>query len=41
MTSYWPERPPLKYLQITNAEEGMEKREPSHTVGGCKLVQPL
>ena len=27
------ERPPLKSLQITNAGEGVEKREPSCTVG--------
>ena len=29
--SDWPS---LKSLQITNAEEGMEKREPSYAVGG-------
>ena len=28
-TSYWSECPALKYLQITNAGGGMEKREPS------------
>ena len=27
-------RPSLKSLQITNAGEGVEKREPSYTVGG-------
>ena len=31
----------IKTLQTINAGEGMEKREPSYTVGGCKLVQPL
>ena len=31
-----------KSLQAINAGEGVEKREPSYTVGGkCKLVQPL
>ena len=34
--------PSLITLQITNAREGVEKREPSYTVvGGCKLVHPL
>ena len=29
-------------LQVINAGEGVEKREPSYTVGWeCKLVQPL
>jgi len=28
------ERPSSKNLQIINAEEGVEKREPSYTVGG-------
>ena len=38
--SEWPS---LKTLQITNAEEGVEKREPSYTVGQweCKLMQSL
>ena len=27
-------RPSLKHLQITNAGEGMERREPPYTVGG-------
>ena len=31
MQSEWPW---LKSLQITNAGEGVEKREPSYTVGG-------
>lgn len=31
----------IKILQITNAGEGGEKREPSDTVGEGKLVQPL
>ena len=31
MLSEWPS---LKSLQITDAGEGVEKREPSHTVGG-------
>ena len=38
-TSHWSEWPSLKSLQITNAEEDVEKREPSYTVGenvsGC------
>ena len=33
-TSHWSEWPSLKSLQITNAGEGVEKREPSYTVGG-------
>ena len=33
-TLNWPEWPSSKRLQITNAEEGVEKREPSDTVGG-------
>jgi len=33
-TSYWLEGPLLISLQITNAEKGVEKREPSDTVGG-------
>ena len=32
-TSHWSEWPSLKRLQITNAGEGVEKREPSCTVG--------
>ena len=41
-TSHRSEWPSLKSLQITNAGEGVEKREPSYTVGlPCKLVQPL
>ena len=32
----------IKSLQAINAGEGVEKREPSYTVGGeCKVVQPL
>ena len=30
----WSEWPSSKNLQTTNAGEGVEKREPSHTVGG-------
>ena len=30
----WSEWPSLKSLQITNAGEGVEKREPSYTMGG-------
>ena len=33
ISSYWSEWPSLKWLQI-NATEGVEKREPSYTVGG-------
>ena len=33
-TSHQSEWPSLKSLQITNAGEGMEKMEPSYTVGG-------
>ena len=32
-TKQWSEWPSRKGLQITNTEEGMEKREPSYTVG--------
>ena len=42
-TSYWSERPSLKSLQITSAEEGVEKRETSCPVGGnvswCILIE--
>ena len=34
LTSQQSEWPSLKSLQITNTEEGMEKRGPSYTVGG-------
>ena len=36
-------RPSSKSLQTINAREGVEKREPSCTVGGnvSKLIQPL
>ena len=38
----WSEWLSSKCLQTINAREGVEKREPSYTVGGnCKLVQPL
>ena len=30
---YWPEWPSLKSLQTINAADGVEKREPSYTVG--------
>ena len=33
-SSHWSEWPLLKSLPITNAGEGVEKREPSYTVGG-------
>jgi len=39
-TSYQSEWPSLICPQITNAGGGVEKREPSCTVG-CKLAQPL
>ena len=32
-TSHWSKWPSLKSLQITNAGEGVENRELSHTVG--------
>ena len=32
--SHWSEQPSLKSLQITNAEESVEIKEPSYTVGG-------
>ena len=32
--SHWSEWPSSKCLQIINAEEGVEKREPSYTVDG-------
>ena len=34
MTSHWTEWPSSKNLQTMNAGEGVEKREPSYTVGG-------
>ena len=34
ITSHWSEWPSSKSLQIINAGEGVEEREPSHTVGG-------
>ena len=34
ITSHWSEWPTSKNLEIINAEEGVEKREPSCTVGG-------
>ena len=42
-TSCWSEWLLSKSLQTINAGEGVEKREPSYTVGWweCKLVQPL
>ena len=33
-TSHQSEWPSLKSLQITNAGEGVEEKEPSHTVAG-------
>jgi len=33
-TSYLPRRLSPKSIQTINAGEGLEKREPSHTVGG-------
>ena len=38
MRSEWPSS---RSLQVINAGEGMEQREPSYTVGGNKLVQRL
>ena len=34
MTSHWSEWPSSKNPQTINAGEGVEKREPSYTVGG-------
>ena len=34
ITSHWSQRPSSKNLQTINAGEGVEKREPSCTVGG-------
>ena len=34
ITSHWSERPSSRNLQTENSREGMEKREPSFTVGG-------
>ena len=31
---HWSEWPSSKYPQIMNAGEGVEKKEPSYTVGG-------
>ena len=33
-TSHWSEQPSSKSLQVTNAGEGVEKREPSYPIGG-------
>ena len=33
VTSHWSEWPSLKSLQIINAAEGVEKREPSYIIG--------
>ena len=42
ITSHWSEWPSSKTLQTINAGEGVEKREPSYTLGWeCKLIQPL
>ena len=38
ITSHWSEWLSSKSLQIINAGEGVEKREPSYTVGGMKMV---
>ena len=41
-TSPWSDWPSLKSLQITNAGEGVEQREPLlHCWWECNLVQPL
>ena len=32
-TSHWSEWPLLKNLQIINAGEGMEEKEPTYTIG--------
>ena len=37
ITSPQSEWPSLKSLQIINASEGVEKREPSYTVGGDEV----
>ena len=34
ITSHWSKWPSSKYLEIINAGEGVEKREPSYLVGG-------
>ena len=34
ITSHWFKWPSSKYLEIINAGEGVEKREPSYLVGG-------
>ena len=34
MQSHWSKWPSSKSLQITNAADGVEKREPSYTVDG-------
>ena len=34
MTLYQSEWPSLKSLKVKNAGEGVEKREPSYTIGG-------
>ena len=41
ITSYWSEWPSLKWLQITNATEGVEMGALLHCGRECKLVQPL
>ena len=37
ITSHWSEQPSLKRLQVTNAAEDVEKREPSYTVRGRRV----
>ena len=37
--SHWSECPSLKSLHITNAREGVEKRESSYTVGGAATME--
>ena len=41
ITSQRSEWPSTKNLQTINADKGVEKREPSCTVGGNKLIQPI
>ena len=41
ISSHRSEQSSSKNLQITNAQEGVEKKEHFYTTGKCKLIHPL
>ena len=41
ISSHRSEQSSSKNLQITNAQEGVGKKEHSYTTGKCKLIHPL